>query len=299
MGKIAVVTGASGFIGTHLVKALDEAFYDVWALDVVRQITRLPRVQYYIGDVSDIDYLRGIFKGANFVFHLAALPRVQYSIEHPMETHVVNVTGTLNVLEAAKQAGVKRVVFSSSSSVYGDGASLSTREDAPLNPMSPYAEHKEMGERYCRLWSKLYGLETVCLRYFNVYGPDADPNGPYAQVIPKFIEQRLAGKPMTVTGDGEQTRDLIHVRDVVRANILTAECPAVGNGEVINIGFGHNVSINRIAELIGGPVKHIPARLEPHDTLADISRAKELLGWKPTISIEEGIAELKRVKNLV
>jgi UDP-glucose 4-epimerase len=161
-------------------------------------------------------------------------------------------------------------------------------------PKSPYALQKYVGEHYCRIFSAIFGLPTVSLRYFNAYGKRADPNGPYAQAIIKFLNFRKQGMPLTVTGDGEQTRDSVHVSDIVRANMLAYEKDTVGQGEVINIGSGRNASVNEVARLIGGEVVYIAPRIEPHDTLADITRAKELLGWEPTVSLEEGIAELKK-----
>ncbi len=283
-----VVTGGSGFIGTHLYSTLAEAGYKAVDLDVKNG-----------DDIRNTDAMRAAFAGASFVLHTAALPRVPYSLEHPQETNGVNVGGTLSVLIAARDAKVGRVVFSSSSSVYGDTAQMPLREDAPAQPISPYALQKYMGELYCRLFSEVYKLPTVSLRYFNVYGPGADPDGAYALVVAKFLKQRSEGKPMTITGDGTQTRDFTHVRDVVRANLLAATSKKVGKGEVINIGAGKNASVNSIAELIGGPIEHIAPRLEPHDTLADNSLAKKLLGWEPQISLEEGIAELKKLANLV
>ena len=171
-------------------------------------------------------------------------------------------------------------------------------ETMPAHPISPYGLQKYVGELYCRMFSEVYNLPTVCLRYFNVYGPGASSEGAYALVIAKFLKQRQEGTPMTITGDGTQTRDYTHVRDVVRANMLAADSSA-GKGEVINIGAGKNASVNKIAELIGGPSVHIEPRMEPHDTLADNSLAKKLLGWTPQVSLEDGIAELKKLANLV
>jgi UDP-glucose 4-epimerase len=285
--KRAVVTGGAGFIGGHLASALKR---DGWEVQVVDIKTGT--------DIRKPEDLALAFKNAAYVFHLAALPRVQYSIEYPHESHDTNVTGTLNVLLAAREAGISRVVYSASSSAYGPATDMPLRESKSPHPISPYALQKYAGELYCRMFSEVYGLSTVSLRYFNVYGPGADPEGPYAQVIPKFIAMRLAGKPMTITGDGTQTRDLVHVRDVVRANLLAAQSDRVGKGETINIGTGQNASIKRIAELIGGPTEYIAPRFEPHDTLADISRAKELLGWEPQVALEEGIAELKTLNTL-
>ena len=168
-------------------------------------------------------------------------------------------------------------------------------EEMSAKPKSPYGLQKYIGELYCKLWSEIYGVESVCLRYFNVYGPRLDPDGAYALVIGRFLKQRKENLPMTITGDGEQTRDFTHVKDVARANVLAAKSDKVGNGGVINIGAGKNVSIKRVAELIGGPIQFIPARLEPRNTLADNSKARELLDWEPKIEFEEGIGELKRI----
>ena len=223
---------------------------------------------------------------------------MQYSIEHPIETNEVNVGGTLNVLIAAKEGGVKRVIYSASSSAYGDQKVLPFVETMTPNPKSPYGLQKYVGELYTRVWSEVYELETVSLRYFNVYGPRLNPDGAYALAIGKFLRQRKEGKPLTIWGDGTQTRDFTHVRDVVQANLLAAESKKVGKGEVLNIGAGRNFSVNQLAEFIGGPVVHEPPRIEPHDTCADSSLAKRLLGWKPEIKLEEGIEELKREWNL-
>src|SRR5262249_48810571 len=229
-------------------------------------------------DILDTNKLTKLFSDAKFVFHAAALPRVQYSLEHPEETHRTNVQGTLSVLVAAKDAKVGRVIYSASSAAYGDQDTMPLRENMSAHPKSPYGLQKYVGELYCRLFSEVYELSTVSLRYFNVYGPGASAEGAYALVTAKFIQQRQEGRPLTITGDGTQTRDFTHVQDVVRANLLAATSSRVGKGEVINIGAGRNASVNQIAGLIGGPVEHIPPRLEPHDTLADNTKAKELLG---------------------
>jgi len=193
------------------------------------------------------------------------------------------------------------MVFASSSSVYGDPQVRPTPESALLDPLSPYAIDKLSGEYYMRLFATAYGsrnMETVSLRYFNVYGPGASAEGSYPLVMAHFLAQRLAGRPMTITGDGTQTRDFVHVWDVAWANMCAAENPKVGKGEVINIGSGRSTSVNEIARMIGGPTKNIKKRHEPHDTLADISKARTLLGWEPTISIENGIADLKKLHGL-
>jgi UDP-glucose 4-epimerase len=295
--EIAVVTGGAGFIGSHLATALLAENYAVIVIDnlVGGEREKVPSgATFFEQDINNTEALAKIMAGADVVFHLAAVPSVPYSIDHPIETNTANISGTLSVLQAAKDAGVKRVVYSASSSAYGDQKIMPVVETMSAQPKSPYGLQKYVGELYCKLWSELYGLETVSLRYFNAYGPGAKTEGAYAPVISKFLHQRAFGKPMTITGDGTQTRAFTHVRDVVRANMLAARSEKVGKGEVLNIGVGNNVSILHIAELIGGPIEWIPARLEPHDSCADYSRAQELIGWEPTVSIEDGIAELKK-----
>lgn len=294
MGKIVIVGGA-GFIGSNLAEALVERGGDVHVIDDLsggkREYVPIEATLHEI-DIRNYEEVVPVVTGADVVFHLAALPRVQFSIEHPREANEVNVTGTLNILTAAKESGVRRVIYSASSSAYGNQEKMPLIEDMPANPLSPYGLQKYIGEQYCALFSEIYGLETVSLRYFNVYGKNQDPEGPYALVIGKFLKQKAEGKPLTITGDGEQTRDFTSVRDVVRANILASESEKVGKGEAINIGAGKNYSINRLAQLIGGSVEYVEARLEPKHTLADITKAKELLGWEPEVTLEEGIREL-------
>lgn len=293
-----VVTGGAGFVGSHLTDALIEKGHEVHVIDDLsggKEENINPKSIFHKKDITGYESILPIFSGAKYVFHLAALPRVQFSIENPLLTNSVNVLGTQNVLEASRVSGVKRVVYSASSSAYGDQDTMPLKEDMKASPKSPYGLHKYVGELYCKTWSLVYGIETVALRYFNVYGPRFNAEGAYSLVIGKFLKQRKEGNPMTITGDGSQTRDFTHVRDVVRANILASESEKVGKGEVLNIGAGRNFSINQIAELIGGPVEHVEARLEPHDTLADNSKAKELIGWTPEVSMEEAIEELKNL----
>ncbi|MEK6933245.1 MAG: NAD-dependent epimerase/dehydratase family protein [Nanoarchaeota archaeon] len=292
-----IVTGGAGFIGSHLVDSLIEKQYDVQVIDIINEKKDYlnSNAKYINADIRKLNEIEPIIKNAKFVFHLAAMPRVQFSIEHPKETNEINVSGTLNILIAAKEGGVKRVIFSSSSSVYGDQNILPLKETMFPRPKSPYALHKYIGELYCKLWSEIYGLETVSLRYFNVYGPRLDPEGAYPLVIGKFLKQKSEGKSLTITGDGNQTRDFTHVKDVVNANLLAAESKNIGKGESINIGAGNNISINKVAELIGGNIEYIPARLEPKDTLADNSLALKLLEWKPEIPFSEGILELRKI----
>lgn len=298
----AVVTGGAGFIGSHIAEAFAARGFDTHVIDNYAGGRREDRIHegvtYHELDVLDTKAIAPVLAGARYVFHEAALPRVQFSIEYPIETFRVNVDGTVSVLKAAHEGGVGRVIYAASSSAYGDQAIMPLSENLPAMPKSPYGLQKHMGELACRLWSEVYGLSTVSLRYFNVYGPRFDPQGAYALVIGKFLAQRLAGEAMTITGDGTQTRDFTHVSDVVRANLLAAESDKVGKGEVINIGAGRNKSVNEIADLVGGERVHIEPRLEPHDTLADNRRAKEMLGWEPQVPVEEGIAELKRLLNV-
>lgn len=291
-----VVTGGAGFIGSNLVDALIGEGFDVHVIDNLswgKKENVNKKAKLHIADITDLEKIKPIFRGAEYVFHLAALPRVQYSIEHPDITNEANVKGTLNVLISAKDAGVKRVVYSASSSAYGDQKIMPLKEDMRENPKSPYGLQKFIGELYCKLFTEVYGIPTVSLRYFNVYGPRQSAEGAYALVIAKFMKQKAEGKPMTITGNGKQTRDFTHVSDIVRANILAMKSKKVGKGESINIGCGKNQSINKIAKLLGGEVAYIPARLEPKDTLADNKLAKKLLGWVPKVSIEEGIRMLK------
>jgi len=295
-----VVTGGAGFIGSHIV---DECVRRGWSVHVIdpgaKGKTYLnKKAKYHKVDLRDLKKIKPIIKGATYVFHLAALPRVQYSIENPIETTEANVIATMNVLIASHEGGVKRVVYSASSSAYGDQPKLPLVEGMRENPKSPYALQKFVGELYARVWSMVYGLETVSLRYFNVYGPRMTPKGSYPLAIALFLEQRKNGKPITITGDGKQTRDFTHVQDVVRANLLAATSKKVGKGEFINIGAGRNISMNKVAELIGGPKTYIPARLEPKNTLAYVGLAKKLLDWSPKVSIEDGIAELKKLWGL-
>ncbi|MEI6494808.1 MAG: NAD-dependent epimerase/dehydratase family protein [bacterium] len=293
-----VVTGGAGFIGSNLVEALLSLNYDVHVIDnlVAGKKENVPaKATLHVADICNLAEIKPIFAGAKYVFHLAALPRVQHSIDDPVATNEVNVTGTINVLLAARDAGVKKVVYSASSAAYGDQTVMPLKENMLPNPKSPYGIQKLVGEYYCKFFSEAFSLPTVSLRYFNVYGPKLDPNGAYALVIGLFLRQRQEGKPMTITGDGLQTRDFTHVRDVARANILAAESEKVGKGEVINIGVGKNHSIKQLAELIGGPIEHVAPRIEPRDTLADNSLARELIGWEPQEDFAKGISELKSI----
>jgi nucleoside-diphosphate-sugar epimerase len=291
-----LITGGAGFIGTNLTHFLVGKGHEVIVVDDLSagDETRLPAtVQFYKIDIRDTKALAEACEGVDVLVHLAALPRVQFSIDDPVTTHDVNVTGTLSVLEAARQAKVKRIVYAASSSAYGDQDVLPLSVTLPPQPKSPYALHKYIGEEYMRLWSELFSLETVSLRFFNVYGPYLDPDGPYALVIGKFLKLAAEDAPLTITGDGEQTRDFTHVIDVIDAIYKAAYSDAVGKGEVLNVGAGAQTTINELARMIGGIIEYVPARIEPKHTLADISHTTQLLNWVPRTTLSEGIAALK------
>ncbi|MES2416418.1 MAG: NAD-dependent epimerase/dehydratase family protein [Patescibacteria group bacterium] len=296
MEKI-IVTGGAGFIGSHIVDALVELGYEVHIIDNLsagKMENINAKAIFHNVDIRDKEKLIEIFKDMKYVFHEAAMPQVQYSIENPIETHDINVTGLLNVLEASRLSGVKRVIFAASSAAYGNQDTLPLVETMNAMPLSPYGAHKYIGEVYCKLWADLYGIETVSLRYFNVYGPRQSVDGAYPCVVAKFVDLYKQGKPLTITGDGNQTRSFIHVTDIARANIMAMKIENVGRGEVINIGTDETYSINKIAELIGGEVVYIEKRIEPYATEASILKAKELLDWSPKITLEEGILDLKK-----
>lgn len=302
--KKFVVTGGAGFIGSHIMDMLVERGDEVHVIDnfLTGKRERLnQKAVLHEEDIRNFEALAPIFKGSAGIFHTAAQPRMQYSIQQPQLTNDINITGTLNVLLAARDVGVKRVVYSASSSAYGPRHPMPLHEDLPPEPIIPYAIQKRVGEQYCIMCSKFYGLETVSLRYFNVYGPrqTTESDGPYATVIGIFLEQRKNNRPMSVVPDGNQKRDFTHVADVARANMLAMESDKVGKGEIINIGTGTNYSVLEIADLIGGEWKFIePRQGEVKETLADNRKAKELLAWSPEISFVEGIGELKKLYGL-
>jgi UDP-glucose 4-epimerase len=294
-----LVTGGAGFIGSHLVQTICARGRRVRVLDDLssgrrQHLPEHPAVEMVIGDVRDPATLRRAVADIDVVFHQAALRSVPHSIEDPFSYHDVNATGTLRLLLAARDAGVRRVVFASSSSVYGEQPMGPLHEDLRPQPISPYGTSKLTGEHYCANFSRHYGLETVCLRYFNVFGPRQDPDSPYAAVIARFIRAAESGMPLEIHGDGKQTRDFTYVSNVVEANLAAAEAPGV-SGQIFNVGCGESFSILDIAreleEVLGSDlaVRYTPAPPGVRDTLADISRASACLGYVPAIGLKEGL----------
>lgn len=311
-GRSCCVTGGAGFIGGHLVDALVSLGARVTVIDDLcnssaAHIAGLmdlepERVRFVHASILERAALEDAVAGCDAVFHLAALGSVPRSVEEPARTWVVNATGTMRVLEAAQRAGVKRVIYSASSSAYGDNPALPKVESMAPEPMSPYAAAKLAGESLCRTWSACYGVETACLRYFNIFGPRQAADSAYAAVVPAFIKSLLAGEAPTVFGDGEQTRDFTHVSNAVAANLLAATSERTLQGEVANVGAGERTSVNTLAGLLavlcdrpGVAPNYQPERVgEVRDSVADISAARELLGYEPVTEIKDGLAQTVR-----
>jgi len=304
--KVAI-TGSAGFIGSNLVEACLDKGWDVIGVDNLStgsdemadpiRVMNLPGHYAFVNaDITSNKQMIRLLRGRDVVFHLAALPRVSFSIDHPMEADYANTHGTLSVLEASRQAGVKRVVFSCSSSVYGGVAKFPTPETVVASPKSPYALHKQTGAEYCRLYSELHGLDTVSLLYFNVFGKYQRADSAYATVIPAFFEAGMSGKECRIDGDGGQSRDFCHVDNVVQANILAATSDKTFVGDRFNIACGESHAVNEVYDIIGDMLKiplkknHVPPRLgDPRKSHADISKAKEILGYNPSINFDEGM----------
>jgi len=296
-----LITGGAGFIGSNIVETLIQQGESVRVLDNLS--TGKPSnledfnacIDFIKGDICDLSVVREAVEGVDYVLHQAALPSVGRSVANPIATNEANVTGTLNMLIAARDADVKRVVYACSSSVYGNSEILPKKESMPPNPLSPYAISKYTGEQYCKVFHKLYGLETVALRYFNVFGRRQNPNSQYAAAIPIFINSFLVGKPPIVFGDGEQSRDFTFVENVVEANLMACRVEGAA-GEVFNIAFGQRTTINSlvrmIKEMIGSDIEPVYKEERKGDvrhSQADISKARKILGYEPKVDLEIGL----------
>ncbi len=298
---IYLVTGGAGFIGSHIVELLLERGESVRVLDNFSTGRRenlagfSKKIELIEGDLRDTEAVRRAISNCSYVLHQAALPSVARSVQDPVTTHQVNVIGTINLLLAARDAGVKRVVFASSSAVYGDSPVLPKREDMPARPLSPYAVGKLAGEQYCRIFSQLYDMRCVSLRYFNVFGPRQNPNSQYAAVIPNFFKALCEGQAPVIDGDGDQTRDFTFVRNVTEVNLLACKAEVKG-GEVMNIACGERTSINELLRLIQETLnvskepRHGPPRPgDVRDSLADIEMARRVVGYSPSVDLREGL----------
>lgn len=298
-----LVTGAAGFIGSNIVEELVRRGETVRALDnlstgrIANIQPFLDRILFIQGDINDLAVVREAVEGADYVLHQGAIPSVPRSVAEPLLSHEANATGTLKVLLAARDAGVRRVVYASSSSVYGDSPTLPKQEDMPTKPQSPYAVNKLAGEEYCKVFAHVYGLPAVALRYFNVFGPRQDPKSEYAAVIPAFIAAALAGRRPMIYGDGQQTRDFTYVKNIVYANLLACQSDAA-NGQAINVACGESISLldlmAQINRILGTNIEPVfaPARVgDVKHSLADISKAAARLDFSPTVGFAEGLSQ--------
>jgi UDP-glucose 4-epimerase len=303
MTKTFLVTGGAGFIGSHIAHRLLREGATVRVVDNLstgkkerlRDVERC--IEFVEDDITDRRVCDRAVQGVEYVLHQAAVPSVYRSIQDPVETNRANVIGTLNLLESCRQHGVRRFVYAASSSAYGDTEVLPKKEDMTPNPLSPYALQKFVGERYCKLYDDLYGLETVSLRYFNVFGPSQDPWSEYSAVIPKFATRLQSGQSLVVYGDGEQSRDFTYIDNVVEANILAIKARRT-HGAVINIGCGESLTLNRLIQLleeilrVEAVVDHEPPRRgDVRHSLADISLARDVLGYQPKVTVLEGLRQ--------
>ena len=295
-----LVTGGAGFIGSHLATELIRRGHRVRVADSLitgkrHNLDHIPAVEFLEGDLADASFAQRAAEGMEYVLHQAAIPSVPRSVKDPITSNRANIDATLNLLVAAREAGVKRLVYAGSSSAYGNTPTLPKREDMPPNPLSPYALQKLVGEQYCQMFTRLYGFETVTTRYFNVFGPRQDPGSPYSGVISLFSTALLQGRQPVIYGDGEQTRDFTYIANVVDGVLRACEAPGA-SGEVINVATGGRISLNQLfetmRELVGGSVEpiHAEARLgDVKDSQADIAKAKRILGYEPIVSFEEGL----------
>jgi nucleoside-diphosphate-sugar epimerase len=297
-----LVTGGAGFIGSHLTDELVRRGHRVRVVDNLvtgrrQNLAQAAGIEFIEGDLADLAVARRGVDGVDFVLHQAAIPSVPRSVEDPLTSHRANVEATLNVLVAAREAGVRRVVYAGSSSAYGDTPTLPKVESMPTSPLSPYALQKLVGEQYGQLFTRLYGLETVTIRYFNVFGPRQDPSSPYSGVISLFIAALSEGRAPTIQGDGGQTRDFTYVANVVDGVLRACEAPDAA-GEVINVATGSRISINGLFQTLrhlmdapGEPVYAPPRLGDVRDSLADITKARTLLGYEPLVGFEEGLTK--------
>jgi len=299
MAKKCVVTGGAGFIGSHMVERLLNDGHSVTVIDNFSTgrpenldfLAGNPRLVVHQRDIADCPDLAELLAGCDWLFHLAALADIVPSMQMPLLYHRANVDGTCLLLEAARKAEIKRMIYAASSSCYGIPEVYPTPETAPPQPMYPYALTKWVAEAYVMHWAQTYGIPAVALRLFNVYGPRSRTSGTYGAVFGVFLAQKLANKPYTVVGDGTQTRDFTFVTDVVDAFVTAAGSEL--SGEIMNVGSGNTYSVNRLVELLGGPVTYVPKRPgEPDCTFADTKRITERLGWHPQVSFEQGVAEM-------
>ena len=297
--KKAIVTGGAGFIGSNLVDKLIDMDVEVHIIDDLStgfEKNINPKATFHKMDISEIDSKHNYyeFKNTDVIFHCAALARVQPSIEDPISFDKINIGGTLRLLKLAHDLKIKRFVYSASSSCYGNNKNFPTPETESTNPLSPYGLQKYVGEQYCKMFSEVYNLDTVSLRYFNVYGEKMNLEGAYKLVIAIFADQMLKGEPLTIINDGEQRRDFTYVGDVVNANILAATHPEDLKGEVFNIGNGDNYSVNELADMFGGEKQYGVEVLEPYQTLADNSKALNILDWNPKGDLPTWIKKYKK-----
>jgi UDP-glucose 4-epimerase len=293
-----LVTGGAGFIGSHLVDKLIEKGNEVIIIDNLstgKKENLNSKAVFHQADICDFEKIKPLFQGVDYVFHLAAIPSVPLSVEDPVNTSRVNILGTVNVFKLGIDAGVKKIVFASSSSVYGDQEKLPFEETMTPNPMSPYALQKLVGEQLAKLFVNLYKVPIICLRYFNVYGPRTGSGSDYSLVIGKFLNLKFQNKPLIIYGDGEQTRGFCYVDDVVCATIGASESDKLKGGEIINISDENFYSINHLAKLIGGDIQYYPLRPgDPLHTKADITLAKKLINWEPKVGFKEGLEKTKQ-----
>jgi nucleoside-diphosphate-sugar epimerase len=295
-----LVTGGAGFIGSHLTEELVRRGHQVRVVDNLlsgkrRNLDHIVGVEFLEGDLADMAVCTRAVQGVEFVLHQAAIPSVPRSVKDPVASNRANIDGSLNILVAARDAGVKRLVYAGSSSAYGNTPTLPKREDMPTNPLSPYALQKLVAEQYCQMFTQLYGFETVTIRYFNVFGPRQDPGSPYSGVISLFATAVLEGRSPTIFGDGEQTRDFTYVANVVDGVLRACEAPGAA-GEVINVATGRRISLNDLLKTLNAiagasvePVYAEPRVGDVKDSLADIAKAKQLLGYTPLVALDEGL----------